>query len=245
MLWLAVLGFLLAPFGARAADPSALWKIVSGKCVPHDEADHDPSPCAAVDLGGHYAVLKDIVGVAQFLLIPTERIGGIEDPKILVPGATNYWEAAWEARSFVNSRLPVSLPRDAVSLAINSAVGRSQDQLHIHIDCIRPDVRQALDANLEKVGAEWAPFPVPLVGFHYRAIRIERETLVGVDPFHVLADAGPVEMGMHTLVLVGETFANGAKGFVLLDDHADLAAGNRASGELLQDHDCAVVVNSH
>ena len=47
-------------------------------------------------------------------------------------------------------------------------------------------------------------------------------------------------MGMYTLVLVGETFADGSIGFVLLDDRADPAAGDRASGEDLQDHSCAV-----
>ena len=52
-----------------------------------------------------FVVLKDIRGVAQFLLIPTARIGGIEDPAILAPDATNYWDAAWRARDFVDGRL--------------------------------------------------------------------------------------------------------------------------------------------
>jgi CDP-diacylglycerol pyrophosphatase len=85
LVWLIAL--LLVPAGARAADPSALWKIVNGKCVPHEQAADDPSPCAAVDVAGGvdkgFAVLKDMNGVAQFLLIPTARIGGIEDPAIL------------------------------------------------------------------------------------------------------------------------------------------------------------------
>src|ERR1700723_3475452 len=97
----------------------------------------DASRARGVDKG--FVVLKDITGIAQFLLIPTARISGIEDPEILDPQATNYWDAAWRARYFVDERLPTSLPRDAVSLAINSSVGRTQDQLHIHIDCIRPD----------------------------------------------------------------------------------------------------------
>lgn len=236
-----LLGLVLAPVGAHAADPSALWKIVSGKCVPHEEADRDPSPCADVEKG--FVVLKDINGVAQFLLIPTARIGGIEDPAILAPDATNYWDAAWRARHFVDERLRTSLPRDAVSLAINSSAGRSQDQLHIHIDCVRPDVRAALGANLDKVEAVWTPFPVPLAGHTYRSIRINQATLDGINPFDVLADKDPqarADMGMQTLVLVGETFADGTTGFVLLDDHADLATGDRASGEELQDHSCAV-----
>jgi CDP-diacylglycerol pyrophosphatase len=242
-----LLGLVLAPAGARAADPSVLWKIVNGKCVPHEQAERDPSPCSDVDLvhgaDNGFVVLKDIEGVAQFLLIPTARISGIEDPKVLEPAATNYWDAAWQARHFVDERVHTPLPRDAISLAINSSVGRSQDQLHIHIDCVRPDVRAALAANLDKVERVWAPFPVALAGHTYRSVRINRETLDGVNPFHILADNEPrarAEMGMHTLVVVGESFADGTTGFVLLDDHADLAAGDQASGEQLQDHSCAV-----
>jgi CDP-diacylglycerol pyrophosphatase len=245
-LWLLA-GLLLAPVGARAADPSALWKIVDGKCVPHEEAERDPSPCTSVDIATGvakgFAVLKDINGASQFLLIPTARISGIEDPAILAAGETNYWSAAWEARYFVEGRLHTSLPRDAVALAINSASGRTQDQLHIHIDCIRPDVHDALAANLDKVGDAWTPVPVALAGHHYRWIRINQETLDGADPFRVLADndkQASVEMGKQTLVVVGESFADGSNGFVLLDDHVDLAAGDHASGEELQDHSCAI-----
>jgi CDP-diacylglycerol pyrophosphatase len=245
-LGLLLAGLVVVP-GAAQADPSALWKIVHGQCVPHEQQAHDPAPCAAVDLEAGvdkgFVVLKDIKGIAQFLLIPTARIGGIEDPAILAPGATNYWAAAWNARHFVDERLHTNLPRDEVSLAINSAVGRTQDELHIHIDCVDSAVRDALDANLEKIGDQWAPFPVALAGHDYRAIRINRENLDGVDPFLVLADEDPqarADMGMHTLVVVGETFQGGAPGFVLLDDHANLAAGDHASGEQLQDHTCAL-----
>ena len=242
-----LLGLTLIPAATRAADPSALWKIVNGECVPHEEAERDPSPCAALDLAEGvekgYGVLKDINGVAQFLLIPTARIGGIEDPAILAPGATNYWDAAWKARSFVDRRLHVALPRDAVALAINSLVARTQNQLHIHIDCIRPDVRSVLAANLDRIAGAWTPFPVPLAGHSYRSLRISRENLDGVDPFRLLADNIPRsqgDIGMHTLVLVGANFTDGSSGFVLLDDYANLAAGDRASGEQLQDHGCAV-----
>jgi CDP-diacylglycerol pyrophosphatase len=242
-----LLALLLAPISGRAADPSALWKIVNGQCVPHEESEHSPSPCAAVDIANGvekgFAVLKDKNGIAQFLLIPTARIGGIEDPLLLAPGETNYWEAAWQARSFVEQRLHTPLPRDALSLAINSVKGRTQDQLHIHVDCIRSDVHDILVANLDKITTAWAVLPTPLAGHLYRAIRINQSTLDGVDPFRLLADADPkvvAEMGTHTLVAVGATFPNNTSGFVLLDDHADLAAGDRGSGEELQDHTCAI-----
>jgi CDP-diacylglycerol pyrophosphatase len=242
-----LLALLLAPISGRAADPSALWKIVNGQCVPHEESEHSPSPCAAVDIANGvekgFAVLKDRNGIAQFLLIPTARIGGIEDPALLASGETNYFDAAWQARSFVEQRIHASMPRDSLSLAINSVKGRTQDQLHIHVDCIRPDVHDTLATNLDKITTAWAALPTPLAGHLYRAIRIDQSTLNGVDPFHLLADADPkalAEMGMHTLVVVGATFPDHTSGFVLLDDHADPAAGNRGSGEELQDHTCAI-----
>ena len=34
----------------RAADPDALWRIVHDKCVPDQEQNGDPAPCALVDL---------------------------------------------------------------------------------------------------------------------------------------------------------------------------------------------------
>ena len=247
LAWSALLVGLFGPVGGQAADPSALWKIVSGQCVPHEQAAHDPSPCAAADLADGvdrgFAVLKDLNGVAQFLLIPTARIGGIEDPAILAPGVVNYWEAAWQARTFVEARLQAKLPRDAVSLAINSVRGRSQDQLHIHIDCVRPDVQAVLRQNLDKVGTEWSVFPVDLAGHSYRTLRIGQDSLRGIDPFRLLAESDEhvaADMGMHTLVVVGATFADGADGFVLLDDHADVLAGDFAAGEQLQDHSCRV-----
>jgi CDP-diacylglycerol pyrophosphatase len=242
--WL-LLGLLLNPAGAQAADPSALWNIVNGKCVPHQQEAHDPSPCVAVDVAqgveGGFAVLKDIVGIAQFLLIPTARISGIEDQAILAPGATNYWRAAWQARHFLEQRLQIAMPRDTVSLAINAPLSRSQNQLHIHIDCVRPDVHDVLAANMEKIGDAWAPFPLRLAGHFYRSIRVDQENLDSADPFRMIADAGSTnDMGMHTLALIGATFHDGTKGFVLLDGHADPLAGDLAHGEDLQDDTCAI-----
>jgi CDP-diacylglycerol pyrophosphatase len=62
------------------------------------------------------------------------------------------------------------------------------------------------------------------------------------NPFLLLADGVPgarAAMGKHTLVVVGATFA-GAPGFVILDDQADPATDDRASGEELQDHNCTI-----
>jgi CDP-diacylglycerol pyrophosphatase len=231
----------------RAADPSALWHIVNDRCVPHTQKEHDPSPCSLVDLSNGvdqgYAILKDLVGDTQFLLIPTARTSGIEAFAILDPDAPNYWDDAWGSRYFVEERAQQPLPREDMSLAINSAVGRTQDQLHIHIDCVRSDVKATLAAHMADIQGVWTPFPVPLAGHSYRAIRVDGEALGQVNPFRLLANSDPkiaADMGHHTLVVVGMTYANGTPGFVVLDDQANEASGDHASGEELQDHACAV-----
>jgi CDP-diacylglycerol pyrophosphatase len=242
--YLLPLVMMLTGQAARAADPSVLWKIVHEQCVPNERNRHDPQPCALVAIAGGeqtgYAILKDKVGIAQFLLIPTARNSGIDDPGILAAGMPNFWDLAWQARRFTVARAGSTLPRDALSLAINSSVGRSQDQLHIHIDCVRPDVRAAIARHASEIGSSWAIFPVPLSGHRYRAMRVEQETLNDVNPFHLLAGRDPkiiAELGLHTLVVVGATFGD-KEGFVVFDDVANRPAGDFASGEELQDHDC-------
>jgi CDP-diacylglycerol pyrophosphatase len=241
-----LLALAVAP-PACASGPNALWKIVNGQCVPDERADGKPAPCTEVALEGGeargWAVLKDRRGKTQFLLIPTARVTGIEDPVVLAPDAPNWWQAAWSARGYVMARAGRELPRDALSLAINAPTGRTQEQLHIHVDCLRPDVRDALRARAHLVGEDWAPLGIALAGHDYRARRLDGAELGANDPFRLLAAApgvGAAGMADETLVVVGATFAGGVPGFLLLADHVDLAAGDRGSGEELQDHDCAL-----
>jgi CDP-diacylglycerol pyrophosphatase len=229
--------------GRADADPNALWSIVNDRCVPDQQQHDDPAPCATVDLSAGdeqgYAVLKDMNGATQFLLIPTEPISGIESPAILAPGATNYFAAAWRARSFIDERAEQTLPRDWVSLAVNSEVSRSQNQLHIHIDCVRADVHEALTEHSPEIGAVWTPFPVPLGGHLYSAIAVTGDDLDAVNPFSLLANGlsgARADMGLETLVVVGAIGADGQPGFVILAGRADDTAGDTGSGEELQDH---------
>ena len=229
----------------RAADPDALWKIVHDRCVPDQRLNNDPAPCTAVSLAGGeaqgHAILKDIRGATQFLLIPTGRVAGIESPDILAADAPNYFAAAWAARPAMEAVLHHPLPRDDVGLAVNSPHARSQEQLHIHIDCLRADVVAALHADAAAVGTNWAALPTPLAGHPYRARWLAEAELLSANPFKLLAaDVGAAAMPRQTLVVAGAVSADGQPGFVLLADHTDAATGDRAGGEELQDHDCAV-----
>jgi CDP-diacylglycerol pyrophosphatase len=240
-------GLWLVPWllgsGVQAADPSVLWKITDGKCVPHMRDSNDPAPCSIVNLASGYVILKDLIGATQFLLIPTVRIAGIESPEVLAPNAPNYWDRAWRARLLTEKLAGKALPREALSLAINSPFARTQDQLHIHIDCVRRDVRDALAANRDAIGEAWDAFPVPLAGRRWRAFHVDGADLGTIDPFRLLAKGDPdagADMGKHTLAVVGITWGNKVAGFALLDGTVDPADANSGAGEVLQDHDCAL-----
>jgi CDP-diacylglycerol pyrophosphatase len=241
---LLALLLLIGVAPARAENPDALWHLVNDHCVRNFKTAGSPAPCAEVDLPpdvrSGWVVLKDRDGATQYLVLPTQKITGIEDPAILGGDEPNFFAAAWDARHFFLGKVGHALPRADISLAINSPYGRSQNQLHIHIDCTRADVAATLAAHLGELGDGWAK--LPLAGHAYRARRLDGTDLT-VNPFRLLAadsTVGSSGLGKHTLVVVAETFADGRDGFVLLDDAVDVPLGDRASGEELQDHACAV-----
>jgi CDP-diacylglycerol pyrophosphatase len=236
--------WLLAFNAPARADPMALWRIVHGECVPHVEAGLGPKPCERVDLDGGVeqgvAILKDLVGIAQMLAIPTRRITGIEDPQMLAPDAPPVFAVAWSAKTLVEARLGRALPREAVGLAINSKWARSQQQLHVHVDCMAIPVVKALAEYASALDGVWRAMTVPLHGRIYFARRVDSADLVDVAPLQLLADGvegARAHMGAYSLAAVGATF-DGKPGFVLVADQFSLEGGGHA--EDVQDHDCAI-----
>ena len=257
-----VLGAVLLVAGCAALPPAApplppppahlngqvLWRIIHDQCLP-DQRDHgDPKPCVAVsvkDGEAHgYVVLKDRAGIAQHLLMPSAKVTGIEDPAVLAPDATNYFAKAWEARRFVAEKLGRPVDATWLSVAVNSAYGRSQDQLHLHVDCVDGGVAAALHAAAPPPSAAWAAQPLMLKGRAYRVRWLAADQLAAANPFKLLAETMPgarAAMGAWTLALVGGVGPGGKPGFYLLADRADPAAGDPASAEDLQDHACTAV----
>jgi CDP-diacylglycerol pyrophosphatase len=236
-----VIGTLLgAAHGVAASfDENALWKIVHGLCVVDEKHLHSPAPCASVDLSGGEeagsAILKDINGKTQFLLIPTRRVTGIEDPLIGTAASPNYWRAAWVARALVSKNAAKDLPREDIGMAINGVGSRTQDQLHIHVDCVRADVRAALQTGAAEIGDKWGDFR--LLGRVYRARRINGEE-PDPDPFRLLAEDRPSSpLADDSLAVIGVRSSGGAPGFVLL---AEKAPHGKTHAENLLDHSCAL-----
>ncbi|MDV6277508.1 CDP-diacylglycerol diphosphatase [Rhodococcus erythropolis] len=223
-----------------AGDSNKLWQLVHDECVPHQQAGQNPpEPCAQVNIAGGVdhgdAVLKSKDDAREFLLIPTAEITGIEAPAILAPGVTNYFASAWTARSFVENHRKETIPRDAMSLEINPATHRSQNQLHIHIDCVTEQVYKTLTDHKSEIGTSWAPFPKQLASHNFDAMAVGGDKLT-VDPFKLLWDSIPASKDKHevmadsTLAVVGKTDSSGnPDGFILLK-------GQGFVGEDIQNH---------
>jgi CDP-diacylglycerol pyrophosphatase len=227
--------------GAEHAHPNALWHVVHDLCVTDKTTSGSPAPCAKVNLRGGWAVLRDPEPghSTQYLLAPTARVTGIESPALQAESSPNYWQAAWSARSLVAQQLGRPLPREAVGLAVNSAPSRTQDQLHIHIDCVRPDVAAALLAEAPALGGHWRTVHSRVLPPGFRARWVPGAELGGADPFKLLARADPAaraDMRNEGLFMMGATRL-GRPGFILLSRH-DRPPADIAAAESLLDHGC-------
>ena len=228
---------------AAASHGNALWHVVHELCTPDMKTSGNPAPCVSVDLTGGVAVLKDIQGRTQYLVIPTARVTGIESAALLAPGSPNYWAAAWGARNLVEDRIGRPVPREDIGLAVNSVNGRSQNQLHIHVDCVQAGVRDALHGDMRRIGAGWTTVVLGRFHHHYRAKWLAGAELGDRDPFKILAatdHAARADMGDETLAVLGAARANGAPGFILLSDPGDGSPQDQGAAEELLDHSCAI-----
>jgi len=217
----------------------ALWRIVDGGCAAlqpaGDGLQATALPGLQCDRARGYAVLKDRCGASHFLVLPIARRLGIESPELLDPVEPPYLALAWSQRGRVIDALPAG-PTQAsdVGLAINSRYGRSQLQLHVHIDLVRAEVRAALEALPRPIRPGSI---VVLQGHRYRIDPLDR--LAG-QPFARLVRAWDAATEDDRARLTLAVVADGADGFLMLSDRADLAALDRGHAEeLLIERHCS------
>jgi CDP-diacylglycerol pyrophosphatase len=219
-------------------DSNGLWKVVGGQCVPNQRDSGNPAPCTTVDFQKRYAVLKDIAGRAQYLLIPTDRVPGIESAEILYGGAPEYWVGAWDVGRYVDAKLGTQLAANQLGLEINSSEQRSQNQLHIHVDCLRTDITSALAPHRNDTPGQWSW--TTLDGQRYRVTRVtslhDRD-----NPFRVVQrDLGAQQaMGAQTILVTGAGPDAARDGWLIVNSGRDVEGGT-GTAEGLLDHTCGV-----
>lgn len=237
-----------APGAAKKDDPDILWRLIHDACAKAAaDGRRPPSPCTEVYApngpDSAYAVFKDRDGRSQYLVLPMVRISGIESPRLLAADAPNYFADAWTARLYVEAARHRHLPRDMLAMVVNSAMHRTQNQLHIHVDCVQAPVHDALARWMPVITTRWKPLPGPLPPNRHRYVaRWLPGTELTANPFRLLAASLPRgdRMGLHSLVVVGARDAHGRPGFVLLSGRYDPADPGTGSGDELEDYGCAI-----
>jgi CDP-diacylglycerol pyrophosphatase len=223
LLLLLVAGCAAMPPAEIPAERAGLYRAME-TCL--GEASPTPS-CLTVDRGRGFVLLKDRDPAKPYgyLIVPDRAVTGIEDPRALRPPVADLWRYGWAAGAEL---LPA--PPSGRGLAINSKAGRSQDLLHIHISCVRDDVRAELASV--RLAPGWAPEPVLLLeGRAWNARRVAR---LDPSPFLRLTElpGAAEDMGAQSLAVFG--LPDG--GFALLADATEPGAPGDA--EELLDQDC-------
>jgi CDP-diacylglycerol pyrophosphatase len=218
---------LFAAFASRSSQTrDALWPVVQACRVNHDLTGA-AFPCLQVivstgaDQG--YVILKPPFGPEDFILAPTRKITGVEDVSLQAADAPNYFEDAWNARGILALEGRVLPERNKVALAVNSVPNRTQDQLHIHIGCVPMKVSDEIQAIAPSLTEKrWQRLQRPIGGLSFWALRIDQETLAGVNPFRLASERFPGgEMRSVSIFVTGTQFEGGSDGFIIFATNND------------------------
>ena len=201
-------------------------------------------PCLSVDSAHGVVVLRAPLEDTHVVVMPTASVSGVEAPLLRRDGGPNYFQAAWDARSFVQGEVARPLGWDDVGLAINSRSTRSQDQLHIHVDCVDRRVKRALAASADRFPTDrWLQGGLVVHGHPLWVRLVDAPSLTGTNLFRLSDDipgfaADPAET---TLAAFGVVGAGGRRGFAIVAGQSDPArAASQFTGEHLLDHACRV-----
>ena len=233
-----ILALAAIPWGLQAGvGRLLLWQTVQ-VCVLAHHLLHVAAPCLSVEtpagVESGFVILRSPLDKSHVILSPTVAIIGIEAERLRRLGSPNYVADAWLNRHFAFPTGRQLLAAD-VGVAINSQRGRTQDQLHIHIDCLRPDVKARLAAAALRPG-QWSQITLDDGELPYAATvlqgGLQHSNVVDLAAIHL--NMSTKDMPLLTLAVVGLRSDPANLSFVLL---AKRDPSNQHA-ELLLDHDC-------
>jgi CDP-diacylglycerol pyrophosphatase len=164
-----------------ARPPDSLWSLA--QCCSRN-LQSNPS-CRYYSNQDGFIILKDNSPAkpAAYLIIPTTKVTGIEDRRIFLPPVADFWADGWQEAGVFLKR-----PAAETGLAINSEFGRTQNQLHIHISCVRRNVVRVLAAHAPNIGANPAQPVEVTLGPQDNLYRVVKTTsLTKRNPFELVA----------------------------------------------------------
>jgi CDP-diacylglycerol pyrophosphatase len=183
-----------------APSPNSLWSLA--QCCSRTP-DSNPG-CREYNPEDKYIILKDNSPrkPAAYLIIPTFPVTGIDDRQIFLPPIIDFWQYGWRHGQYL-----IGKPAAQIALAINSARGRTQNQLHIHIACVLPTVAQALARDADKIGTNPATAVRTALGPGDHIYRVIKTTQLSgaASPFNLVATmpGARADMGNQSIAVVG------------------------------------------
>ena len=238
--WTAAIFVLLFVFAGVFLKRDSLWLVVHDLCGPMDSLTGVPIPCLAVNRERGFATLRPSLKKTGLIVTPLHRVSGVESPALQQADTPNYWLDAWSQRDLVTKTTPRSLKWSEIGMAINSPQCRSQDQLHIHVDCLDPRLKQTL-SETGKDQEGWFDLDLQWARI-YRARRVKVSELQNI--FRMVAqelsgkdelapEAFAAVIAEESIAVVGWDEVNGEKDFVVL-----LTRGEGGCAEELLDRQC-------
>lgn len=236
-------GRLAARFARVVAPRDLLWRVDQA-CRADAALTGSAFPCLSVTAGrggaSGYAVLRPPLGGRHLVVVPTARVVGIEAGIAGAGDGGVAARAAWRERAAVD---PAG--RGAgwswTGIAVNSALTRSQDQLHVHVGCVAPSVRAGLAARLGDIPeGRWLRAGFVIDGHPFWARRATAAELAGADLVAMVGEVGDLARAPGRAVFAAVGVGDGRDGdAVLLAGESDprLDRGQFTSEHLL-DYGC-------
>jgi CDP-diacylglycerol pyrophosphatase len=237
---------LMVGLPARAAPDlsrDVLWVALQG-CLLNKRTTGRAFPCLSVDPGDRdrpgTAVLRAPGEPTHLVVMPTDDVVGVEAPALQTPKGAFYWRAALAARREVAAAIKGGRPLDEIGLAVNSSGGRSQDQLHIHVDCVRASVLTELGRRAGIVApGTWTVVSLPVGERRWRrffATRIPMAQAETFNPFEAATRLPGVkpDLTQVSLAMVSTPPGDPHPGYIVLAHRSPTS-----HAETLLDHRCA------
>lgn len=240
VLLLLALGLVLAALVVvgPALKRRALWAVINA-CELADRVTGHAWPClfvATTPEGRGIVVLQAPLEPGHILVVPTERIYGLESPEIDGPVGSDYLEASWRQRDVAARQVGAKGGWADFGMAINGPWHRTQKQLHVHVECLTPRAVASLAAKRAIPVDSWVPLEGFRRGTHVR--RWPHSDLRGLDFRRVFFDDLPLppdDDESHINVgAAGIVGPGGEREFLLLHS-------TRMSLERLLDADCEIL----
>ncbi|CAG9182922.1 CDP-diacylglycerol pyrophosphatase [Cupriavidus laharis] len=215
----------------------SLWQHVQERCLVTEQARH--ADCAVVDRERGLVLYKDAIGASHYLVIPDHKVTGVDDPALWEGETRNQWAFGWEVRGIVGKAIGKHVPDDLVGLAVNSRASRSQDQLHIHLDCISEAARAFIADIAGKASEGWANFRFQ--GKPVRAVLIpSSDSTMRFNAFNAVRKslAEPERLADRGVFVTYVMRQDGPSGFMVVDQPVDAASGSTGHASDFLDRAC-------